>query len=258
MMRATIAVMMTMLGLGCTVDAPEIQQNQVFFCRADSDCIAGYRCYQEIERCVDENFVIPDVVTSEVCSDNDGDGFFLEPGCGQLDCDDTNDQVYPGAPELCDGVIDHDCDKVEDRVDGFPNLGKDCFTGEGDCLSRGSFVCSEDGSATVCDAVPVTPVTEICDDNVDNDCDSKTDMQDEDCIRCTQDEACSFSNCDGPGNVSPENCPCNGFKDCSGGGAGVCLNEDGMPITAPFATQDFDGDGVDDDCDGLVDEDPPP
>ncbi|MFM7667323.1 MAG: MopE-related protein [Bacteroidota bacterium] len=36
---------------------------------------------------------------------NPGNGFITEGG----DCDDTNDQIYPGATEVCDGV-DNDCD----------------------------------------------------------------------------------------------------------------------------------------------------
>ncbi len=41
--------------------------------------------------------------------DQDGDGM-----CSDLDCDDTNDLIYPGALELCDG-IDNNCDGVWDQ-----------------------------------------------------------------------------------------------------------------------------------------------
>ena len=55
--------------------------------------------------------------------DLDGDGF-AEPE----DCDDTNPAVYPGAPELCDG-IDNNCDGQIDE--GFPPLTIVCPTGIG-------------------------------------------------------------------------------------------------------------------------------
>jgi hypothetical protein len=48
------------------------------------------------------------------CTDADNDGYFAEPGCGQLyDCNDDpaagGFKIYPGAPEIaCDGV-DQDC-----------------------------------------------------------------------------------------------------------------------------------------------------
>ena len=47
-------------------------------------------------------------VVGTVNPDLDGDGF-RAIGAGGDDCDDTRADVYPGAPEVCDGV-DNDCD----------------------------------------------------------------------------------------------------------------------------------------------------
>ncbi len=46
--------------------------------------------------------------------DEDGDGWTTCGDCeGIYDCDDTDDTIYPGAPELCDGK-DNDCDGETD------------------------------------------------------------------------------------------------------------------------------------------------
>jgi len=106
------------------------------------------------------------------CVDNDGDGYG-DPGSvnctyPELDCDDTDPDVNPGAEEICNGGIDDDCDGTADDVDADGDLYIAEACGGDDCDDTDPG--ANPGTLEICNGL-----------GVDEDCDGLVDADDPDC-----------------------------------------------------------------------------
>jgi hypothetical protein len=159
------------------------------------------------------------------------------------DCNDSAMAINLGATEMCD-TVDNNCDGKTD--DGF-FLGDACVSGNNDgvCMTTGKFAsCAADGKTAVCDAKKdQTKVSaEVC-DNLDNNCDGKTD------------EGCDDDNdgyCDASMKVSKDaKCSKSKLPADASQIAGDDCNDSSKNIS-PAATESCNG--LDDQCDGKTDE----
>ena len=259
-----------------------------------------------------DTLIDEDSATATYYADIDGDGYgdagstvdacSIPPGyrTDATDCDDSRSDINPGASEVCDG-LDNDCDTLVDDEDdsldtstasvwyadadgdgygddastvlacdepaGTSALGGDCDDGDSaynpgalevDCTDPNDYNC--DGSVGTVDAdgdgyyaceecddgdAAVNPAgTELC-DGVDNDCDGTVDEADAvdastwyaDADADTYgDPAVSVTACSAPSRYVADDTDC----------------DDSDTTVNPAATEVCDG--VDNDCDGSIDE----
>ncbi len=208
------------------------------------DCLGGIQPSEEVcdELDNDCDGEVDEDVIPTFYRDNDGDGFgrrfggAIREGCSRPpgysinngDCNDDDPSINPHAWERCDR-INNDCDGQTDE--GY-NRGTPCSVGVGECRRNGTYGCTEDGWGTECSAVADEPEDEFC-DQLDNDCDGETDE--------------SF-------NLGEEcysglgECRRQGIYVCSDDGLeAVCSSQPGQPLAERC-------DGLDNDCDGMTDE----
>ncbi len=178
------------------------------------------------------------------CIDFDGDGY-ASVLCGGSDCDDLRFDVRPGGGENCVDGVDNDCNGLVDGNDAACAAG--CSDQDGDGYYSATCLGSDcdDNDAAVHPAAG-----EDCGDGIDNNCDTRIDSADPFCpAGCTDDAdgdgyldvGCGGSDCDdAEGSVHPgvfENCADGVDNNCNG------LIDGDDPTDCPPGCVDADGDG---------------
>ena len=254
---------------GATMDACELPSG---YSTDDSDCDDGDTAVNpgatelcnSIDDDCDGNVDEDDAAdTSTWYADDDNDGYgdlaAVTTACAQpsgfvadsSDCDDDDDDVHPGADETCDGV-DEDCDGTVDEqaIDGDTWYADSDTDGYGDAsdsvqdCNHPSGTVDNDDDCDDTDATINPAATEQC-DSADNDCDGTVDEDD------ASDATTWYADADGDGygDAASASMAC---TQPSGSVADSTDCDDGSAAINPSATELCDG--VDNDCDGSVDE----
>jgi len=181
-------------------------------------------------------FSVPSAQACCVDVDDDGYGVLNLHLCdhpNELDCDDSDPNVNPGAEEVCNG-IDDNCDEIIDDVDADLDGyiaeacgGEDCDDSDPNVNPDAEEVCN--GTDDDCDGII---------DNVDNDLDTHIDWE------------CGGYDCDDDPTDDPSAC-----SDCTCGATECapcarCIHPEAAegPCCGPTCF-----DKIDNDCDGLID-----
>ena len=202
--------------------------------------------------------LVDEDVQNTYYADSDGDGFgdlssstmacSAPPGYVEnaTDCDDTNENIYPGAPEICND-LDDDCDGATDE-DVFNTYYADADSdGYGDpgttvesCSAPAGYVDNADDCNDSDPAINPS-AAEIC-NGIDDDCDGSTDEG----VLLT-----FYADSDADGFGDPDN----STQACSAP-SGYVTNandcDDTDPEINPTATEICNG--TDDNCNGQADE----
>ena len=195
---------------------------------------------------------------------------------GEIDCDDSSDERYPGAEDTCDDLIDQDCDGVDAPCedgdgDGFSGCqpGLPC-TMDAECDGQTCVEgrCTVDPSTCDCndrdaDTYPGAP--DSCLDPTDTDCDGQNDLCDADCDGYPESpggaEAPHFDCMDDDASVHP-NETLRGFYELADGDRrsqgceAVPMTTSAADVCTPGPEGEPIGDDLDQDCNGFVNDGP--
>jgi len=235
-----------LIGTACTVGTGECAAN------------GAWACVSNVRECVLNPGQSVGTPTSETCDnlDNDCDGMIDEavtrtcysgpagtrgvgictPGiqaCSTGTWGSCMGEVLP-ATEIPDNAIDEDCNGgllFSVSCGGDARVGTGCSAGIGACMNTGSWSCL--GNELLCNAVPGTPMPEIC-DNLDNDCNGLTD------------ESLLRSFYTGPAGTAMVGICRVGYEMCAAG-----LWMPNAPEVLPMT--EVCGDGIDQNCNGHDD-----
>jgi MYXO-CTERM domain-containing protein len=244
----------------CDVSDATVYPGGIEFCDGiDNDC----------DGTVDESDAVDATTWYE---DGDGDGYGLSghgevnacatPGSGYAtvgeDCDDSDPAVHPAASEVCDS-IDNDCDgDIDDADSSIDTTTQSTWYEDGDgdgygltghgelstCDTPASGYASSGGDCDDSVATTFPGAPEIC-DGVDNDCDGTTDESGTNATTWYAD-----SDSDGYGDSSSSTVSC---AQPSAHVADSADCDDSSAAVNPAALETCNG--IDDDCDGIIDED---
>ncbi|MEE2786438.1 MAG: MopE-related protein [Myxococcota bacterium] len=277
-----LLALMSMAWVGCGEGGETGQSFRGAMCTENLDCKLGFVCEQA--RCQRLDLVDEDgdgvsdsderrLGTSPTRADSDGDGL---SDAEELNYDETT-RTFSAPDSDDDGTIDaressesdRDNDGIvdaEDPCDRDPDCptprpepaaclmeeGEPCVVGIGSCRRVGATVCTDDMMGTECVGEPGLPSPEICDEK-DNDCDGLVDND--------IDVSSDIENCGACGNLCEISQ--NTAATCVDGTCRLsCLpntyNFDDAPdceYECTFSDPPVETcNGIDDDCDGRIDE----
>ncbi|MBK9649572.1 MAG: hypothetical protein IPO67_31220 [Deltaproteobacteria bacterium] len=215
----------------------------------DQDCDLKEVCFIDVDN--DNYYLSSGTVTSSDtdCSDS-GEGSTSDISG---DCNDGNSAINAGATEITGDEVDQNCDNKEtcyldDDNDGYrPDSTSTKASTDTDCQDTDEALATDPtGDCNDAVATIYTGATEVIGDGIDQSCDGKeTCYKDTDNDGYRPDSSSTVSSSDADCTDSGEALSSDPVGDC----------DDSEPTANFGATETCDVDDVDEDCDGLADND---